>query len=160
LEVVEIIYKQKEVKKSMFFDTKEDLLVTTNFTQIAKSIINEATQLQRLDLCFDDYIKAANIGSDPYLAYENVFKNNAFMTFKDLLELLKEYSFFKDLRTFFGYLLKSAYITGKLFFRTDKSNKKISKEDDLSNLMLKKEIEVYSIAYFNFFKFLITGKCF
>jgi predicted ATP-dependent endonuclease of OLD family len=100
LEVVEIIYKQKEVKKSMFFDTKEDLLVTTNFTQIAKSIINEATQLQRLDLCFDDYIKAANIGSDPYLAYENVFKNNAFMTFKDLLELLKEYSFFKDLRIF------------------------------------------------------------
>ena len=40
LEVIEIIFTQKEIKKSMFYDTNKDLLIKAKLNCVAEHILN------------------------------------------------------------------------------------------------------------------------
>lgn len=143
LEVIEIIFKQKDIKKTMFYDLKKDLLIKVKFKSFPESLLSENIKFQKINFSFNEYIKAANMGGSSYLAYEDIVKKKNSLFPDEYLEFVKEYSFYNELKTFYKMFINSAKITGKILIKADVPQG----EEELAYI---RDIDVVSVSYFDF----------
>lgn len=130
LEVIEIILKQREIKKSMFFNPDKVIRINAKFNNVQKEIIQEACQLQQLKISFNEYLETINKGWDHYTYREQI----KILPFNESINLLRNYSFYNDLKSFYKNYIQSAIITGKLVFEINKDKKSSYNEIDSDSI--------------------------